>query len=732
MRRARAIAYQAIHGPTRGDPAILQEAVEEYRLIVDKFPGEKDAVFKAQTEILGLYRRLGENEKALQLCKELAALPENQSGPRSVEVLSQLGFCYQALERWQDAEKVWLEAIQQNPDYDYGRIMIDVVYRKLDKPEKAEEQYLAIVHRAREEKRKSKAYCYIGRLWLDEGQYERAIPFYQKALDLDAQYNIRIHTLSGIGQCYEKLGMLKEAVEVNDKLAEFIGDKHPSWHSWRDGARAAAERLRQELEYDVNTIEGSERSQVDKKTINDIRTSDQNKAGKERMRQLREKQVVVRQVRDYEAARTVPQPIELWKAREYGCGGSPRTALKLRTDVKRRFPVLLAWPLIQDASKYVVQIQGLRGSRPARSFESKTNSLRLEKADLLPGRYQWSVSVYDRHGKHIGNIETIDPVEIFAIEDPQPVAANGKRVMIDLNHSAGHIRGWGCYNHAQYITKELLENVGFEVQVNERDLLTREKLKSVDLLICHYYWAGWPGFRPYLKSELSAVRQFVEKGGSLLVVGCDRKDGGGRMSEAGNQLVKEFGLMFELDKISEHNWAEVTPNQNVISFARPVNMQLPVGVVGENATTLLQFAGIPIVKAKQIGYGKVIVAGVGMSFLDCYLGDFEHRKSLHLIMFYDFIRYLTGINWKEHRRKKLVDTISLSADSKKGNVQVLFPKDSTILDINYVTAQPDDDSTVQDIEHLFILRECTYEVDTQDLLSGQTAEKSVLWAFYPS
>ncbi|MHC4633214.1 MAG: HEAT repeat domain-containing protein, partial [Planctomycetota bacterium] len=172
-----------------------------------------------------------------------------------------------------------------------------------------------------------------------------------------------------------------------------------------------------------------------------------------------------RQNRDYEAARTVPQPIELWKAKKYGCGGNPRTSQKLQKDVKRRYPVLLTWPLIQDASKYVVQLNGVRGSRPVRRFESTTNSLRLEKADLVPGRYQWSVSVYDRHGKHMGDIQTIDPVEIFAIEDPQPVAANGKRVMIDLNHSAGHMRGWGYYNHAQYITKELLENAGFEVQV---------------------------------------------------------------------------------------------------------------------------------------------------------------------------------------------------------------------------------------------------------------------------
>jgi hypothetical protein len=377
-------------------------------------------------------------------------------------------------------------------------------------------------------------------------------------------------------------------------------------------------------------------------------------------RRQRAKDVVVPQVRDYKAARNIPQPIEIWKAKEYGYGGSSRTQQNLYTDIKRQYPIQLTWPLIQQAGKYVIKIKGVRGSRPVKSFESITNNLRLDKADVVPGRYQWSVSVYDKLGHFMGDIETIDPIEIFAIEETESIAANGKKVLLDLNHSAGHVRGWGHYNHGQYMTKELLEKSGFKVQVNERDLLTAESLQSVDLLICHYYWAGWPGFRAYLKSELSAVRQFIENGGSLLVIGCDRKDGGGKMSEAANELIKEFDLMFDLVDISrQHGLAKTASKQNIISisFKKPIPIQLPVGAHGKDAVTLLQFDDIPIVKAKQFGNGKVIVAGVGMSFLDCYLGDFEHREPLHLLMFYDFIKYLTGIEWQKSCEQKFVEMV---------------------------------------------------------------------------
>ena len=115
---------------------------------------------------------------------------------------------------------------------------------------------------------------------------------------------------------------------------------------------------------------------------------------------------------------------------------------------------------------------------------------------------------------------------------------------------------------------------------------------------------------------------------------------------------------FELDGISEeYGLAKIAANQSIISFEKPIQVQLPLSVQDANATAILQFDDLPIVKAKQIGKGKVIVAGVGMSFLDCYLGDFESREPLHLIMFYDFIKYLTNIDWKKHCKQEFINTV---------------------------------------------------------------------------
>lgn len=370
--------------------------------------------------------------------------------------------------------------------------------------------------------------------------------------------------------------------------------------------------------------------------------------------------------RDYDAAATVPQPIEVWKALEYGCGGNPRTQEKLQTDAKRSYPVVLTWPLIHGAGKYRIEIEGIRGSRPTTTLEATINSLRLTEQDIAPGRYQWSVSVYDEYGNYMGDVETIEPVEYFAIADPDPVAPNGKRALIDAYHSTAAMNGWGRYNGTQYMMRELLENAGFEVHVNEAELLTPERLKSVDLLTCYYFWSGNPEFRPYSGSELSAVREYVGRGGALLVGGCDRKDVGarsGKMGRAASQLVRQFGLAFEVDEMPERpSWVNVAADQDIISYSKRVFMQLPVGVRGEDAITLLEINGVPIAQAKQYGQGKVIAAGVGMSFLDSYVGDFKRREPLHLIMFYDFVRYLTGIDWEQQCEQLFVESVLARCD----------------------------------------------------------------------
>ncbi len=362
-------------------------------------------------------------------------------------------------------------------------------------------------------------------------------------------------------------------------------------------------------------------------------------------------------VRDYEAAKTIPQPIDLWKVKKFGCGGNPRTAKELKKMQTYGYSLELVCPLIDGAAKYVAQIKGVRGCGELRSFESETNFFHLDELSLPPGRYQWAASVYTEEGEWLGDVEVIEPVEIFCVAGSTPLTKNGKKVLLDLKHTAGHIRGWGYYNHAHYMIKELLEKAGFQVKVNEENLLTPEKLDGIDLLVMNYYWVGWPGFRAYLNSELSAVRKFVQNGGALLVAGCDRPDGGGKMVKAGNQFVSEFGLNFVLlDPANKPGKAKVVDNQGIISFANPLHIQLPVAVDGRGHP-LLALEDIPVAKSIEYGKGRLVVAGVGMSFLDCYLGDCESREPFHLLLFYDFIRYLTDVDWISYCDKGFVDQI---------------------------------------------------------------------------
>ncbi len=112
--------------------------------------------------------------------------------------------------------------------------------------------------------------------------------------------------------------------------------------------------------------------------------------------------------------------------------------------------------------------------------------------------------------------------------DRRSLHLTGEQALLDLRHSNGFTRGWGYYSCGRYMIKDLLERAGFEVYVNERDMLKARMLKGIDLVIVDYYRTGWTDFRSYAESEMSAIAGFVSGGGSLLVAGC-HKPGGGQM-----------------------------------------------------------------------------------------------------------------------------------------------------------------------------------------------------------
>ncbi|UCG46173.1 MAG: hypothetical protein JSU94_11785 [Phycisphaerales bacterium] len=357
--------------------------------------------------------------------------------------------------------------------------------------------------------------------------------------------------------------------------------------------------------------------------------------------------------KDYEAARATPQPIDLWKIEGDRFRANKRTSAELRKMKTYGYPIELVCPMIQGAAKYVVEIKGVRGCGEMLTVEGEGNCFVFDEKALPPGRYQWAAAAYTKEGQCLGDVEVIEPVMVFRVTGSEPPVRTGKQALLDLRHSNGFIRGWGYYTYGQYMMKDLLERAGFEVYVNERDMLTAQMLKGIDLMIVNYYWTGWTDFRSYAESELSAIADFVSGGGSLLVAGCD-KPGGGKMIQAGNRLVEQFGLRFMLlDSAKYPVKVENVDDLGVIAFDNPLLLQLPVAVEGRGYP-LLAFEDTPVAAAVQYGNGRIIVAGVGMSFLDCYLGDCQSREPFHMLLFYDFIRYLTGVDWTMHCEEQSV------------------------------------------------------------------------------
>jgi beta-lactamase regulating signal transducer with metallopeptidase domain len=321
-------------------------------------------------------------------------------------------------------------------------------------------------------------------------------------------------------------------------------------------------------------------------------------------------------------------------------------------------PVSMRWSEVDGADHYVVSVTSLWGPPRTRSVEAKHDPVQLGEGDLKPGGYVWEVKAYDAAGKSLGPVRQTEPDTSFAVADPQAPPHNGKTVLIDLRHCAGSVEWWGRDNHAQYMTKELLEQAGFQVTVNDEDLLIGERLRGTNLVICNYYWAGWPHFEPYVDSELRGIKDYIEHGGCLLVVGCDRKDEtqGGQMAPAANPLLAQFGCAFDLTGTPDGQVQSAVPvsSQSVVPQAPPLPLQLPLVVRGDHAQTILATGDLSFVKAERVGQGKVVVAGVGMAFLDCYLRASTSRDSRYVRLFYDVIRYLTDVDCEQSSRPEFV------------------------------------------------------------------------------
>lgn len=109
----------------------LQDAVDVYNLIEDKIGLNEDISIQKQK----IYVKLDKVDKAINEAKRLV-----EAFPMEVRYLAMLGELYDANERKKDAQKVYEQILEIDPDYAYARLTLADYYKEAGELEKSFEE----------------------------------------------------------------------------------------------------------------------------------------------------------------------------------------------------------------------------------------------------------------------------------------------------------------------------------------------------------------------------------------------------------------------------------------------------------------------------------------------------------------------------------------------------------------------------------------------------------------
>lgn len=316
-----------------------------------------------------------------------------------------------------------------------------------------------------------------------------------------------------------------------------------------------------------------------------------------------------------------------------GCGCSDNTPtreivrLSPHNEEAISLPHVFRWEPFDDAHAYVLLIDEIRGKDAVCIKETQETQIRLEETDLdINGNYLWHLEVLDDAGQSIATTKggCGTPISTFAVKstDAEDTPTNDRRVLLDFSHNESDIGGRGVYNFSQYTAYSLLRKNGFEVETNADRKLWKDLLSGYDMLILHSKYAG--PIDPFVPSEIEAITDYVTNGGTLFVL-CWGSGGGADGHEMYNPLLKEFDI--ELKPIPDPDFrkaenlsAEIFPDVSEIA------LQCPAEIVGEGYDVLGNSStGEDLLVKKRYGKGTVLVSGMGMAFMDSYMGGKNDR-----------------------------------------------------------------------------------------------------------
>ena len=315
------------------------------------------------------------------------------------------------------------------------------------------------------------------------------------------------------------------------------------------------------------------------------------------------------------------------------CGCSDNSATKEivrlspRNEEQISLPHVFQWEPVDNAYAYVLVLDEIRGKEGICIKETKETQVRLEETDLDSDRnYLWHLEVLDDGGRTIASTKggCGTPISTFAVQsDPVEVQnATEHRILLDFSHNESDIRGLGVYNFSQYTAYTLLRKTGFDVGTNADRKLWKDLLSGYHVLMLHCKYAG--PIVHFVPSEIEAITDYVADGGSLFVLGWG-SGGGVDHPDFYNPLLKEFDI--ELKPIPDPDFrkAENLPAE-IFQEVSEIALQCPAEIVGEGYDVLGSAAtGEDLLVKSSYGEGSVFVSGMGMAFMDSYMGGKDER-----------------------------------------------------------------------------------------------------------
>lgn len=200
-------------------PNQLREAIERHKKTLEERPDDCAAHF-----LIGeAYMHLRQFRDAMSYLQEAIRID-----PNFMESFFLLGKAYVELGRDEEAIEPLQQALERNPDSPLIKNILAEVHKNLcvicGEGKRFKEAFDQFDKAVKLRPRYGEAYLSIGKIYVQLGQYRKAINKFNEALKLDKNLAVEVH--SNFGMAYSKLGdrkkaikHYKEAIQINPKAA---------------------------------------------------------------------------------------------------------------------------------------------------------------------------------------------------------------------------------------------------------------------------------------------------------------------------------------------------------------------------------------------------------------------------------------------------------------------------------------------------------------------------------